>query len=46
MFVKDKLILSGAMKFGEPITQDTLDYYGQNEIKVRMINKNTIHLQF
>lgn len=46
MFVKNKLILAGAMDFGEQITEDTLAYYGRSEIQVRMINENTIHLEF
>ncbi|MGC6530633.1 MAG: restriction endonuclease PLD domain-containing protein [Candidatus Puniceispirillaceae bacterium] len=46
MFVKDKLIASGAMNFGEQITEDTLAYYGRNEIMVRMINNKTLHLEF
>jgi len=46
MFVKDKLISSGAMNFGEQITEDTLAYYGQSQIKVRMIDKKTLHLEF
>lgn len=46
MFVKDKLIEAGAMNYGDQITEDTLAYYGRSEIKVRMINKKTIHLEF
>ena len=46
MFVKDKLILAGAMNYGDPITEDTLAYYGTNEIKIRMIDKKAIHLEF
>ena len=45
-FVKDKLIDAGCMNFGDPITDDVLNDYGTNEIKVRKMNGNRLHLEF
>ena len=45
-FVKDKLIDAGCMNFGDPITDDVLDDYGTNEIKVRKMDGNRLHLEF
>ena len=45
-YVKDKLIHAGAMNYGDPITEDTLSYYGKNWIGVRVIDSQTIHLEF
>ena len=45
-YVKDKLIHAGAMNYGDPITEDTLAYYGKDWINVRVIDPQTIHLEF
>ncbi len=45
-FIKNKLIESGSMNYGDQITSDTLAYYGKDFIDVRMLNKTTIHLEF
>jgi hypothetical protein len=33
-------------RIGEQITEDTLAYYGTSQIKLRMIDKKTLHLEF
>ena len=45
-FIKDKLIDAGCMNFGDPITDDVLNDYGTNEIKVRKMTGNRLHLEF
>ena len=45
-FVKNKLILAGAMNFGDAVTDDVLNDYGANAIKVRVMDGNRLHLEF
>ena len=44
-FVKNKLILAGAMNFGDAVTDDVLNEYGANAIKVRVMDGNRLHLE-
>lgn len=46
LYVKGKLIHVGAMNYGDPITEDTLFYYGKNWINVRVIDGQNIYLEF
>ena len=47
-FIKDKLLDAGVLKYGELITEDTLDTYGANYLEFRAIpgRKNYYHISF
>ncbi len=45
-YIKDKLIGSGVLKFGELITDETLQDYGNNTLKIKKLDGNRLYMQF
>lgn len=46
IYIKDKLIEAGAMKFGELVTDEVLDLYGKREILAKVYPGNKLYLEF
>lgn len=45
-YLKNKLINSNCLSFGEPVTQDVLDLYGSQKIKVWKLGQNKLYLSY
>ena len=45
-FIKDKLISSGALEFGEAVLQETLQDYGNNKLKFKKLDGNRLYIEF
>lgn len=45
-YLKNKLINSNCLSFGEPVTQNVLDLYGSQKIKVWKLSQNKLYLSY
>lgn len=45
-YIKEKLIKAEILKFGEPITEDTLSEYGSDSLKVWKIDNDNLYIKF
>ena len=45
-FIKGKLISSGALKFGEAVSEETLLDYGNDKLKFKKLDGNRLYIEF
>ena len=45
-YIKDKLIASGALEFGEVVTEETLLDYGNDKLKFKKLDGNRLYIEF
>ena len=45
-YIKDKLISSGVLKFGELITDETLQDYGKESLRFKKLDGNRLFMEF
>ena len=45
-YIKDKLISSGALEFGEAVSEDTLLDYGNNKLRFKKLDGNRLYVEF
>ena len=45
-YIKDKLISSGALEFGEAVSEDTLMDYGNDKLRFKKLDGNRLYVEF
>lgn len=45
-FLKGRLIASGLLGFGDPVTEEILEEYGANQLEFRQLEENVFHINF